>query len=112
MDATFAPKSGLAESAERRARIELVKRVAPHDAGAQILRDVHVLASFVGPDARGKPVRRVVCLLDRFFGRSERKNGKDWSENLLTGDPVRLLDVREETSREEISAFGQLARLL
>src|SRR5947209_20505169 len=107
MDATLAPKSGLAEPPERRARIELVERVAPHDACAQILRDVHILASLVGPDACRKAVRRVVRLFNGFFRRAERQDGKNGAEDLFTRDAVRLLHVREERSGKEISALGQ-----
>src|SRR5260370_552197 len=51
-------------AAERRRRVELVERVRPDDAGAQLIGDLEDARALFRPDAGGQPVRRVVGLLD------------------------------------------------
>ena len=71
MAPAFAPKPAFLISAERTRRIEFVIGIRPDDAGPQFVDDLENLAAFVGPNAGAQTVRRVICALDRFFGRAE-----------------------------------------
>src|SRR3712207_8500958 len=66
--------TGLLVPAERRGRVELVERVGPHHAGAQLVGHGEDERTLVRPDAGGQTVRRVVGLLDRLDRKSTRLN--------------------------------------
>src|SRR5436853_5105476 len=108
----LAAEARLLVAAERRARVEAVERVRPHDAGAQPLRHPEDARAFLRPDAGAQAVWRVVRLLDRLLGRAEGEDGQHRPEDLLLRDAVALRDIREHRRREPIPLLRQAARRL
>ena len=98
--AALAAVARLLVAAERAGRVELVERVGPHHAGAQLVGHPQDARALVGPDAGGQAVRRVVGLLDRLGGRAEGQHRQHRAEDLLAGDPVGLGDAGEDRRRE------------
>src|SRR6185369_5458034 len=96
LTAAFATEAAFLVAAERRARVELVERVAPDDAGLQLRRHVEDLRALVGPDAGGEAVHRVVRFLDRFVRRAERHDRQDRAEDLFARHAARHARTREE----------------
>ena len=110
MAAALAAVARLLVAAERAGRVELVERVGPDHAGAQLVGHPQDPRALVGPDAGRQPVRRVVGLLDRLGGRAEGQHRQHRAEDLLAGDPVGLGDAGEDRRREPEAVVGQLAR--
>src|SRR5213076_2277017 len=96
--------------AERRGGIELVERVRPDHAGAQLVGDGEDAGTLLRPDPGGQPVGRVVRLLHRLGRGAEGEYRQDRAEDLLAGDPVRLRDAGENRGHEPESAVRYLAR--
>src|SRR5579884_3982074 len=90
VDATLAPKTGFPVATERRTRIELVERIAPHHPRAHVLSNVHVLTTLVRPNAGRQTVRRIVRLFYGFVGRAEGQDRKHRPEDLFARDAMRL----------------------
>ena len=108
--AALAAVARLLVAAEGAGRVELVERVGPHHAGAQLVGHVQDQRALLGPHAGREAVRRVVGLLDRLGRGAEGQHRQDRAEDLLAGDPVRLGDAGEERRREPEAVGGQLAR--
>src|SRR5690242_20810300 len=106
----FPAVAGFLVAAERRGRVELVEGVRPHHAGPQPGGHVQDQRSLLGPHPGRQAVRRVVGLLQRLGGRTERQDGEHRAEDLLPGDTVRLGDPGENRRREPEALHRQLAR--
>src|SRR5215472_3104239 len=100
-------EAGLLVAAERRARVEAVVRVRPHDARAEALRHPEDARALLGPDPGAQPVRRVVRLLHGLVRGSESEDREDGAKDLFLRDPVALRDVREDGRREPVALLGE-----
>src|SRR6185436_4581717 len=110
MHPTLASETRFLVPPERRGGIELVVRIRPDHAGAELRGHLQNARAFLRPHTRRQSIRRVVRLLDRFLGRAEREHREDGAEDLFLGDAVGLRDAGEEGRREPEAARGQLAR--
>src|SRR5436190_11985337 len=108
----LAAEAGLLVAAERRARVEAVVRVRPHDTGAEPLRHPEDARALLRPHAGAQPVRGVVRLLDCLLRRAEGEHREDRAEDLLLRDAVALRDVREHGRDEPVALLRQAARRL
>src|SRR5689334_23996816 len=72
--AAFPAVAGFLVAAERRGRVELVEGVRPHHAGPQPGGHVQDQRPLLGPDPGRQAIRRVVGLLQRLGGRTERQD--------------------------------------
>src|SRR6202162_2498748 len=107
--AAFAAETGFLVAAERRRRIELVEGVAPDHAGLHPRSGIHPELPARRPNPGTQTVGQIVGAFDRFVGRAEGHNRKDWPKNLLARNTVRRLHVGEEGSRIPVAALGQRA---
>src|SRR5262245_56717759 len=112
MAAALATEARLLVAAERRARVEAVVGVRPHDARPKPLRHPEDPRSLLRPDARAQSVRRVVRLLDRLLGSAEGEDRQDRPEDLLLRDAIALRHVREDRRREPVALLREPARRL
>src|SRR4051794_19048665 len=112
VQAALATEAGFLVPAERARRVEAVERVRPDDAGAQPLCHPEDARALLRPHARAQPVRRVVRLLHRLVGGTEREDAEHGAEDLLLRDAVALRDVREDRRREPVALLGEAARRL
>src|SRR5690349_19609693 len=112
MATAFAAEAGLLVAAERRARIEAVERVRPHDARAEALRHPEDARALLRPDTRAEPVGRVVRLLDRLLRGAEGQHRENRAEDLLLRDAIALRHVREHGRRQPVPLLGEPARRL
>src|SRR6185369_12279113 len=108
--ATFPAVPGFLITAERRRRVELVERVGPNHAGAQLVGDREDPRTLLGPDAGAQAVRSVVGLLHRLGRRAEGEDRQHRPEDLLAGDPVSLGNAGEDRRREPEAALWQVTR--
>src|SRR3954470_12977194 len=93
--AALAAVARLLVTAEGAGGVELVERVGPHHACAQLVRDPEDPGALVGPHPGGQAERRVVGLLDGLGRGAEGENGQHRTEDLLACYPVRLRDTGE-----------------
>src|SRR2546421_2340689 len=96
-------------AAERRARVEAVVRVGPHDPRAQALGHPQDAGTLLGPHARAQAVRRVVRLLHGLLGSAEGEDRQNRPEDLLLRDAIALRHVREDRGREPVALLRQTA---
>src|SRR3954453_2685865 len=89
----LAAVSGLLVATEGRRRVELVERVGPDDAGAQLVGDLENAGALLRPDPGRQPVGGVVRLGDCLVRGAEGEDGQDGPEDLVAGDPVGGGDV-------------------
>src|SRR3954464_13408489 len=108
--ATLAAVPRLLVAAERRGGVELVERVGPHHARAQLVGDGEDAGALLGPHSGGEPVRRVVRLLHGLGRGAEGEYRQHRPEDLLAGDAVRLGDSGEDGRGDPEAPVGQLAR--
>src|SRR5688572_12141530 len=106
MSSALAAVARLLVPAERARRVEPVERVGPHDTRAEAVGDGEDPRALVAPDPGREPVGGVVGLLDRLGGRAEGQHRQHRAEDLVPGDAMARLDVREDRGREPEAVGG------
>ncbi len=107
MAPAFAAVTAFAIAAERRCRIELVIGIGPNHAGFELRGDRVHLRALLAPDARGKPIGRVIGLGDRLGRRAERGHREHRPEHLDAAQRVGLGDVAEQARPQEVARVRQ-----
>src|SRR5436190_2903105 len=103
MHAAFAPEAAFLVAAEWRRRIELVIRIRPNDACAQLRDHLENLAAFVRPYARAQAVRGVIRALDRFVRRAKSHHAQHRPEDFLLRHAMTRSDPRDEARRKPVT---------
>ena len=104
--AELAPDAALLVATERQLGVTLEEGVDPDRARPDGSAHADGGVEVAGPDTRGQAERRGVRDPSRLFGRVERQDGQDRPEDLLSGDPHRRLDAREDRGVDESSVVG------
>ncbi len=101
--AEFATITAHLIAAERNCRIECVVAVDPDGAGFDLAGQFVGFLNVFGPDRAGKTEGGLVGLFCNFFGRLERNNCQDWSEDFFFGNAHVVVAVGEDRRFDEVS---------
>src|SRR5204862_4294469 len=93
--------------AEWTRRIELVVRVRPDHAGAQLADHLENLAPLVGPNAGAQSVRSIVGAFDRLLRCAECHHAEYRPEDLFLRHAMARSNSRDQARRKPITALGQ-----